>query len=425
MRGGGLALDARRSGHARQHGLRDTDLPEGVSDWRAEQGHLRHLDLLSDLSSDETGGSNTEHWQFSGASLALTAAVYKDIGGLEPRAALEDEYLERVLRQRRIPIKRPLDVRVKTSARLVGRASRGLARDLALATWFRRNSFSAGDFTPSGLRSRKRGEISAVVPLDDRYDEEAIDSFLALKESGLVDELVVVHGGERKVSLPSEMVVHDASVLVSGYGAVRGRGDLLWRALHVVRGDIVVFADPSIPDPAGRIPGLIGPLIENQDLEMVRGYSGDTEPDTLTNILARPLINLHYPELAGFAAPLSRELAARKSLLQAMPFPVGDGVDISLLLDAARLAGVNALAQSDLGPLPHRIGDRDPTERAYALLAAAGTRLPGSGSAEELAPGPLFVPSPAGLVLQRVAVEERPPMNGREALAPDAEEPVR
>lgn len=402
--------------------LRDEDLPEGVSDWRTEQGHLRHLDLLSDLSSDEIAGSSIEHWQFSGASLALTAAVYKEIGGLEPRAALEDEYLERVLRQRRIPIERPLNVRVKTSARLVGRASRGLARDLALATWFRRNTFGAEDYSTSVLRSRRRDEISVVVPFEDHLDEEAFDNLLALKETGLVDELVAVHGGGRKVSLPPEVAVHDASALVPGYGAVRGRGDLLWRALHVVRGAIIVFVDPLIPVPDGTgISGLLGPLIENEHLEMVRGYSGGALPDALTDLLARPLINLHAPELAGLIAPLSRTFAARKSLLQAMPFPVGDGADISLLLDTARLAGTNALAQSDLGPLPEPIRHRDLTGTAYALLSAAALRLPHIEGAGELAPGPLFAPSSSGLAMRRVAVEERPALNSS---APAPEESV-
>jgi glucosyl-3-phosphoglycerate synthase len=107
----------------------DGSLPQALLDWHAERGRLRHLKLLS-----EPGLSGrTEHWQFSGASLALTAAVYREIGGLEPRAALEDEHLERVLHQRGIPIERLLSVRVTTSARLVGRAGQGLAHDLATA----------------------------------------------------------------------------------------------------------------------------------------------------------------------------------------------------------------------------------------------------------------------------------------------------
>jgi glucosyl-3-phosphoglycerate synthase len=105
----------------------DGSLPESV--WRryAEQGRRRHERLLSGPGPK----GETQHWQFSGASLTLTAAVYREIGGLEPLPALEDEGLERVLLEHRIPIERLLSVRVTTSPRLVGRAGRGLSYDLA------------------------------------------------------------------------------------------------------------------------------------------------------------------------------------------------------------------------------------------------------------------------------------------------------
>lgn len=104
----------------------DNDLPENILRWHAERGRYRQMELRSSPGA-------AEHWQFSGASLALTADVYREVGGLEPRSSLEDEHLERVLRRRDIPIERLLSVRVTTSARLVGRASRGLAHDLARA----------------------------------------------------------------------------------------------------------------------------------------------------------------------------------------------------------------------------------------------------------------------------------------------------
>jgi hypothetical protein len=107
----------------------DGNLPRYLLDWHTKRGDRRHRKLLSDP--DHAG--RAEHWQFSGASLALTAAVYREIGGLEPRDALEVEHLEGVLRERGIPIERLLSVRVTTSARLVGRAGQGLARDLAVA----------------------------------------------------------------------------------------------------------------------------------------------------------------------------------------------------------------------------------------------------------------------------------------------------
>ena len=103
----------------------DGSLPERVRRRHAEEGRRRHEHLLS----DPTG--EAQHWQFSGASMTLTAAVYKEVGGLEPLTALEDEHLEKVLRHHDVPIHRLLSVRVTTSPRLVGRATRGLSNDLA------------------------------------------------------------------------------------------------------------------------------------------------------------------------------------------------------------------------------------------------------------------------------------------------------
>jgi glucosyl-3-phosphoglycerate synthase len=104
-------------------------LPQAVVRWQAKRGRTRHQRILSDP--DRLG--TAEHWQFSGASLSLTAETYAQVGGLEPRATLEDERLERILSEQHIPIERLLSVRVTTSSRLQGRASRGLAHDLAAA----------------------------------------------------------------------------------------------------------------------------------------------------------------------------------------------------------------------------------------------------------------------------------------------------
>jgi glucosyl-3-phosphoglycerate synthase len=128
-----VQLDAVRRG-ARAIGgrieLGPGSLSEAAVRWHSERGRSRHQKLLSDP--DRLG--TTEHWQFSGASLALTAETYARVGGLEPRAALEDEGLEQVLREERIPIDRLLAVRATTSSRLDGRAGQGLAHDLAAAS---------------------------------------------------------------------------------------------------------------------------------------------------------------------------------------------------------------------------------------------------------------------------------------------------
>jgi GT2 family glycosyltransferase len=107
----------------------DGSVSKALLEWHLARGDSRHRKLLS----EPVPSGTTEHWQFSGASMTLTAAVYREVGGLEPREALEDEQLEDALRRHGVPIERLLSVRVVTSARLAGRAGRGLAHDLSAA----------------------------------------------------------------------------------------------------------------------------------------------------------------------------------------------------------------------------------------------------------------------------------------------------
>ena len=108
----------------------DGTLPANVRKWHEYHSRDRYRKLLADP--DLRG--RTEHWQFSGASLTVTAETYREVGGLEPTATLEDEHLEAALRGRGIPIERLLSVRATTSPRLQGRAERGLSYDLSRVT---------------------------------------------------------------------------------------------------------------------------------------------------------------------------------------------------------------------------------------------------------------------------------------------------
>lgn len=105
-------------------------LGEAVARWRGSDARRRHARVRAQPGPP---GSTAEHWQFSGASMAVTAKTYSEVGGLEPLVALEDEAFERALIRHGVPVQRPLAVRVRTSARLRGRATLGLAQDLAAA----------------------------------------------------------------------------------------------------------------------------------------------------------------------------------------------------------------------------------------------------------------------------------------------------
>ncbi|ABG04307.1 glycosyl transferase, family 2 [Rubrobacter xylanophilus DSM 9941] len=346
------------------------DLPAGVARWREEHG------------------SPGLRGRFSGASMALTAEAYRQVGGLAPRAALEDEHLERLLVQRGISIALPEGVRVRTSARTAGRAPRGLARDLALASWFERNTYGASE-----AAGAPAGRSTGAVLYSARGAAHAAAAAAELLEAGLARWATPV-GPDGPEDTPE------------GFGPVRGFGDALWRGLAATPGETLVFLDAEAAGARERARALLSPLAARSGLRLACGFR-DPGAGRPAPVAVRSLLNLYLPEAAGFVDPNPSEFAARRALLEELPFPAGPGVGAGLLVDAVRREGVEAVAQVRLRGAPG--SSEDPEETAYAALAAALFRL-GAGDPEELSPGQLFRASPEGLRRSGVAVEERPPL---------------
>ena len=137
------------------------------------------------------------------------------------------------------------------------------------------------------------------------------------------------------------------------------------------------------------------------------------EGGRVTELVARPLLNLYAPHLAGFDQPLAGEMAARADLLRSLRFPAGYGVEIANLIDAAHTAGLEALAQVDLGQRQNRHQSlRDLSAMSYAVMVAATTRL--NGAAPATAPSQLVLPPLEGRTAtetRQVTVVERPALN--------------
>jgi glucosyl-3-phosphoglycerate synthase len=144
-----------------------------------------------------------------------------------------------------------------------------------------------------------------------------------------------------------------------------GKGEALWKSLYVTHGDVVVFIDADLEqfDPQFAV-GLLGPLLADPSVEFVKAFydrplkAGQTIMPAgggrVTELMARPLLNLHWPHLAGIVQPLAGEYAGRRSLLERVPFVSGYGVEIAMLVDVFELAGLSAMAQVDLGSRRHR-----------------------------------------------------------------------
>lgn len=326
------------------------------------------------------------------------------------------------------------------TAPLFDRAPAGdslLERELALAAWMASNAYPADAWDREQLLALKRETVSVVLPA--REVAETIESVLAalvpLERTGLVDELLVVDaasadGTARIASDRGATVVQESEVLPD-FGPAQGKGDAMWRGLAATSGEIVVYIDTDTRDFDERfLLGMLGPLFERSDVQFVKGAfrrpfkleGAAPVPDgggRVTELVARPLLNLFAPALGGFAQPLAGETAGRRALLESIPYPVGYGVEIATMIDVAARVGVEAMAQVDLGTRQNRHQSlRDLGAMAYAVLGAASRRLHGAEAVEGAAgAGALALPSSGAIELREISLEERPAL---ESLAPEA-----
>jgi glucosyl-3-phosphoglycerate synthase len=185
----------------------------------------------------------------------------------------------------------------------------------------------------------------------------------------LVDEVLVVddHSTDDTGLVAAQAgaeVITAADVLpeIAGGG---GKGEALWRSLHVSKGDIVLWCDADITDFGTRfIVGLLGPVLTEPGISFVKGFyerprSGVVGGGRTTELMARPVIATLFPHLSSIVQPLSGEFGGRRTLLEQLPFVRGYGVDIALLIDVADAVGVDSMAQVDLGTRIHRNRDLD------------------------------------------------------------------
>ncbi|MEU1298888.1 glucosyl-3-phosphoglycerate synthase [Streptomyces shenzhenensis] len=243
------------------------------------------------------------------------------------------------------------------------------------------------------LAAKQRTGRSVSVVLPALNEEETVGDIVAvirhdlMRQAPLVDEIVVVDSGSTDrtsevAAAAGARVVHRDAILPR-LPAAPGKGEVLWRSLLVTGGDIVCFVDADLREfSSDFVTGIVGPLLTDPDVDLVKamydrplaGAAG--QGGRVTELMARPLLNMHWPQLAGFVQPLGGEYAARRSLLEQLPFPVGYGVELGMLVDALHLVGLNSLAQVDVGVRKHRHQDGQALGRmAAAIYRTAQLRL--------------------------------------------------
>ncbi|MFE1438264.1 glucosyl-3-phosphoglycerate synthase [Streptomyces sp. NPDC058739] len=260
--------------------------------------------------------------------------------------------------------------------------------------WLTTRSWSVADRPLHKILAAKRSTgqtVSVVLPALD--EEETVGDIVAIirhdlmQQVPLVDELVVVDSGSTdrtaEVAAAAGATVVHRDTILPRIPAVPGKGEVLWRSLLVTTGDIVCFIDADLREfSSDFVSGIVGPLLTEPGVDLVKGMydrplaGAAGQGGRVTELMARPLLNMHWPQLAGFVQPLGGEYAARRTLLEQLPFPVGYGVEIGMLVDSLHLVGLDALAQVDVGVRKHRHQDGQALGRmAAAIYRTAQLRL--------------------------------------------------
>jgi glucosyl-3-phosphoglycerate synthase len=219
------------------------------------------------------------------------------------------------------------------------------------------------------MHARRDTTVSLVVPA--RNEAATVGDVIArvrqrlMETVRLLDEIVVIDSDSTDdtwaVATDAGADVHRSAEIRPDLGTYPGKGEAMWKSQFVTKGDLLVFMDADLLDwDTHFVPGLLGPLLTAPGVELVKGFYerplGDTpyEGGRVTELVARPLISLFFPHLAGLHQPLAGEWAVRRSLFESLSVPTGYAVELAALIDTSAARGAGAIAQVDLGRRTHR-----------------------------------------------------------------------
>jgi glucosyl-3-phosphoglycerate synthase len=306
--------------------------------------------------------------------------------------------------------------------------------------WLERNTFHHGEFWDIiklvEEKEKKGMTISLCIPT--LNEEKTIGKEVLILRSELmeryplIDEFAVIDSGSEDKTLEVAgnygADVYLASDILPGVGNKKGKGDNLWKAIHQLKGDVICYVDADISNIHPRfVYGLVAPLIRRDEIHYVKAFydrplnysSGlrSSGGGRVTEILIRPLFSLFYPELTNVIQPLSGEYAARREVLEMIPFPIGYGVETSHLLDLYEKFGLDAFAQTDLDRRVHRNQTTNALGKmSFGILQTFFNRLHAQGKIEQMPDMETFYrrfeveDGAYSQLVQEVVEEERPPM---------------
>lgn len=242
--------------------------------------------------------------------------------------------------------------------------------------WFAENTFHSEEFADlhALLALKEKQGVTIGLALPALNEEKTVGNVISTVKSALMDavplldQIVLIDSNstDNTVAIAQSLGIptYKHPEVLPEVGSYRGKGEALWKSLYVLETDIIAWIDTDITNIHPRfVYGLLGPLLKRANVQYVKGFYqrpikvGEQLQafggGRVTELVARPLLNLFYPELSGVVQPLSGEYAGRRSALERVPFFSGYGVETGLLIDLHEQHGLEGIAQVDLEQRVH------------------------------------------------------------------------
>ena len=369
------------------HGTGDAILREAPNVRTAILREADKSDLVVMGASAQPFGADGESYLFGALPESIATRAKPTVIVVKTREAIHSSTFEQ------------LAARAETLAAADRAAEEVRAVPARVERWFGESNFHHSEFSDLerlvALKAKQGVTVSLVLPtlneeetigpIVRRAKREMVERFPVLDEILVIDSASDDRTREIAETEGARVIAHPD--VLTRYGSFVGKGEALWKSLYETSGDIVVWADTDVRNWHHRmVYGTLGPLLHEPRLQYVKGYyqrpivEGGVLKEggggRVTELVARPLVNLFFPELSGLIQPLSGEYAGRRSLLETIPFFTGYAVEIGHLIDAAERVGIEGLGQVDLERRVHRNQELEGLSRmSFVILQAVMKRL--------------------------------------------------
>ena len=247
--------------------------------------------------------------------------------------------------------------------------------------WLESNTFHHSDFKDLGrlVEEKRKKNLKISLCLPTLNEEKTIAKEVLIMRSELMarypllDEILVIDSGSvdktKEIAEAFGADFYEANDILPHLEKYKGKGENLWKALYIAKGDLIIYLDADIKNIHHRFAyGLIGPLLLYDHIKFAKAFYDrpiaigknklrPTGGGRVTELVIRPIFSLFFPELTQLMQPLSGEYAGFREIFEKIPFPIGYGVETSMILDIYTQWGLDVIAQVDLDRRVHRNQD--------------------------------------------------------------------